>query len=122
MPYSHEDIVLNGTNGLDHVERVPRPKVFALNLLRPQALKLALSHFDLIQHDDPRLANWRTEAEGILVVGATVTDEDVHEASTGNLRFISKQGTGVDKIAMEKTKEAKITVMNTPGVNVGDLL
>lgn len=95
-----------------------RPRVFALNPLRSQALALAHKHFDLVEHDDPENPAWREEAEGLLVVGSHVTTEDVEKLAQGNIRYISKQGTGVDKIDVATAKKHGIPVMNTPGVNV----
>lgn len=95
-----------------------RPKVFALNPLRSKALKLANSRFDLVLPGDPGHDAWRKEADGLLVVGAHVTGDDLEASgSAAKLRFISKQGTGVDKIDVETAKKLHIPVMNTPGVN-----
>lgn len=106
------------TNEISSQNGETRPRVFALNPLRSKALKLAKARFDLVQPSDPDFKLWREEAEGLLVVGAYVTAEDLELAAPANkLRFISKQGTGVDKIDIETAKRLNIPVMNTPGVN-----
>jgi phosphoglycerate dehydrogenase-like enzyme len=95
-----------------------RPKVYSLNPLRSRALKLANASFDLVLLSDEDVGDWRQEADGLLVVGAQVTEDDLkHASQTGRLRYISKQGAGVDKIHVATAKESGIAVMNTPGVN-----
>lgn len=113
MPIKTSDQPAHGSIG-----PTGRPKVFSLNPLRPKALKLARSSFDLVLPSDENAGDWREKADGILVVGASVTQEDLDQASqTGRLRYISKQGAGVDKIHVPTAKKHGITVMNTPGVN-----
>jgi D-3-phosphoglycerate dehydrogenase len=100
------------------VEALVRPKVYSLNPLRSKALKLAKSSFDLILPSDENADDWRQDADGLLVIGAQVTEEDLDQAGlTGRLQFISKQGAGVDKIHLPTAKKHSIAVMNTPGVN-----
>jgi lactate dehydrogenase-like 2-hydroxyacid dehydrogenase len=89
-----------------------------LNPLRSKALKLAKASFDLVLPSDDGAEAWRQDADGLLVVGAHVTEKDLIQASqTGRLRYISKQGAGVDKIHVPTAREHGIAVMNTPGVN-----
>ena len=95
-----------------------KPKVYSLNPLRAKALKLAKSSFDLVLPTDDTAEDWRHDADALLVVGAQVTEDDLTQASQfGRLRYISKQGAGVDKIHVPTAKKNGITVMNTPGVN-----
>jgi phosphoglycerate dehydrogenase-like enzyme len=104
------------TNG--SLEAFARPKVYSLNPLRSKALKLAKASFDLVLPSDDGAEAWRQDADGLLVVGAHVTEKDLIQASqTGRLRYISKQGAGVDKIHVPTAREHGIAVMNTPGVN-----
>lgn len=113
MPINTSQQASNGSIGA-HI----RPKVYSLNPLRSKALKLATSSFDLVLPSDDPEGDWRHDADGILVVGAQVTEEDLDQASeTGRLHYISKQGAGVDKIHVPTAKKHGIAVMNTPGVN-----
>lgn len=96
-----------------------RPRVFALDPLQSEALELAQKHFDLVLPSDSDAGAWRQQAEGLLVIGSYVTEADFEQVSQeGKLKFVSKQGTGVDKIALAGAKKAGVPVMNTPGVNV----
>jgi len=113
MPINTTHQVTNGS-----IESLNRPKVYSLNQLRSKALKLARASFDLVLPSDDAAEAWRQDADGLLVVGAQVTERDLEQVSqTGRLRFISKQGAGVDKIHIPTAKKHGIAVMNTPGVN-----
>lgn len=53
-----------------------------------------------------------------LICGDDELDREVLEkGATGNLKFISKYGVGLDKIDLEAAKELGIPVTNCPGVN-----
>ncbi|WWC66487.1 uncharacterized protein I206_100389 [Kwoniella pini CBS 10737] len=96
-----------------------KPIVVALNPLHPQALALASEHFDLILPDSDRFEAWREQAQGMLTISAKVTREDVEESTQyGQLKYVAKQGTGVDMLDLAALREAGIVVMNTPGINV----
>jgi D-3-phosphoglycerate dehydrogenase len=100
------------------VDIIVRPKVYSLNPLRSKALKLAKASFDLVLPSDLNAGDWRQDADGLLVIGAQVTEDDLERAGeTGRLTHISKQGAGVDKIHVSTAKKHGISVMNTPGVN-----
>ena len=105
-------IALRETNGNS------RPRVFALDPLQSGALALAQKHFDLVLSSNDQIENWKEEADGLLVIGSQVTKGDFDRVGS-RLRFVSKQGTGVDKIDIEAAKAKGIKVLNTPGVNVG---
>ena len=113
MPINTTHQVTNGS-----IESLNKPRVYSLNPLRSKALKLAKASFDLVLPSDKDADAWRQDADGLLVVGAHVTEQDLDQASqTGRLRYISKQGAGVDKIHLPTAKKHGIAVMNTPGVN-----
>ncbi|WWC58494.1 uncharacterized protein I303_101037 [Kwoniella dejecticola CBS 10117] len=96
-----------------------KPIVVALNPLHPQALALASERFDLILPGSDRFDTWREHAQGVLTIAARVTEEDVETAKQyGKLRYVAKQGTGVDMLDLPALREAGIVVMNTPGINV----
>lgn len=106
----------NGTSGIH-----AKPRVFALDPLHSEALTFAEKHFDLVLPCDEGADQWREEAQGLLVRGSYVTAEDLERAAStkgGKLKYISKQGTGVDKIDTVNARKLGIPVMNTPGVNV----
>nr|XP_018267056.1 uncharacterized protein I303_01039 [Kwoniella dejecticola CBS 10117]OBR89214.1 hypothetical protein I303_01039 [Kwoniella dejecticola CBS 10117] len=95
-----------------------KPIVVALNPLHPQALALASERFDLILPGSDRFDTWREHAQGVLTIAARVTEEDVETAKQyGKLRYVAKQGTGVDMLDLPALREAGIVVMNTPGIN-----
>lgn len=113
MPISTSPSRTNGAT-----ELLSRPKVYSLNPLRSKALKLAKNAFDLVLSSDDNVGDWLQDAEGVLVVGAHITADDMEQAGqAGRLRYISKQGAGVDKIHVPSAKKHGITLMNTPGVN-----
>lgn len=113
MPINTTQQVTNGSR-----DSLTRPRVYSLNQLRSKALKLAKASFDLVLPSDDGAEAWRQDADGLLVVGAHVTEKDLdHASQTGRLRYISKQGAGVDKIHIPTAKKHGISVMNTPGVN-----
>ncbi|WVW82443.1 hypothetical protein I302_104453 [Kwoniella bestiolae CBS 10118] len=96
-----------------------KPIVVALNTLHSQALALASDHFDLILPSSERFNDWRQIAQGALTISANVTKEDVDVVNKhGMLKYIAKQGTGVDMLDLKALKDAGIVVMNTPGINV----
>ncbi|WWD09542.1 hypothetical protein V865_007669 [Kwoniella europaea PYCC6329] len=96
-----------------------KPIVVALNPLHPQALALATEHFDLILPSSERFKDWRQHAQGLLTISGSVTKEDVDVVREyGKLKYVAKQGTGVDMLDLKALKDAGIVVMNTPGINV----
>lgn len=98
---------------------IPRkPRVYTLEPLHSQALALAKEHFDLVLPDDEAFSGWLENAEGLMARNAVVTPEDVEVLKQNNLRFISKQGVGVDNFDLASLKAAGIPLMNTPGINV----
>ncbi|WVO22366.1 uncharacterized protein IAS62_003696 [Cryptococcus decagattii] len=120
----------NITNGLTNRQQVDgnngtsgthaKPRVFALDPLHSEALTFAEKHFDLVLPGDEGADQWREEAQGLLVRGSYVTAEDLERAAStkgGKLKYVSKQGTGVDKIDTVNARKLGIPVMNTPGVN-----
>lgn len=92
--------------------------MFTLEPLHSRALELAREKFDLVLPDDPAFETWRTEAEGLMARNAEVTAEDIKVLSANKLRYISKQGVGVDNFDVDELKKYNLPLMNTPGVNV----
>jgi phosphoglycerate dehydrogenase-like enzyme len=96
-----------------------KPRVFCLYAIDPAVEAQAGQYFDLTCFPDPAVKQWKTQAEGIMVRGETITPEDVNEIG-GQLKFLSKHGVGLDRIATDELKARGIVVMNTPGVNVSE--
>jgi D-3-phosphoglycerate dehydrogenase len=92
-------------------------KVFVLDPIGRNGLDmLAKSAVDIVLWSDPAVANWREEADGIILRGTTdVTADDIARAK--KLKAISKVGAGVDRIALRAARDRGIVVMNTPGSN-----
>lgn len=91
-------------------------KVYVLDPIGQAGLELLEQTVDIVSWDDPDIENWREEADGIILRGNTyVTADDLSRVK--NLRVISKQGAGVDRIDLEAARERGIVVMNTPGAN-----
>jgi phosphoglycerate dehydrogenase-like enzyme len=94
-----------------------RPKVFTLEPLHSRALALAREKFDLVLPTDAEFDAWPTQAEGLLARNAVVSPENTKILKENKIRFISKQGVGVDNFDLDALKECGIPLMNTPGVN-----
>jgi lactate dehydrogenase-like 2-hydroxyacid dehydrogenase len=95
-----------------------KPRVFTREALHSEGLALAKKHFDLVLHDDPEQSKWLEEAEGVLLRNSVMSEDDVKTLAGNKLKYVSKQGTGVDNIAADALKAHGIPLMNTPGVNV----
>lgn len=95
-----------------------KPRVFSLEPLHSQALALALEKFELVLPTESGFADWRVEAEGLLARNAEVTASDTRELKDNKLRYIAKQGVGVDNFDLDELTKCGIPLMNTPGVNV----
>jgi D-3-phosphoglycerate dehydrogenase / 2-oxoglutarate reductase len=96
--------------------RERRAKVFVLSPINAKGLDILARRADMVLWDDPAVENWRQEADGIILRGnVDVTADDLARAK--NLKAISKQGTGVDRIDLKAARARGIVVMNTPGLN-----
>jgi phosphoglycerate dehydrogenase-like enzyme len=89
--------------------------VYFLDTFHPEATAHAQSVFNVILPGTPEHANWRQEAQYLLIRGSYFTAKDV--ASCPNLIAIGKQGVGIDKIDADACSERGIKIFNTPGVN-----
>lgn len=92
-----------------------KPTVYLLDTLHPEATKHAQKLFNAILPGTPEHANWRQNAEYLLIRGSYLTAEDV--AASPNLKAIGKQGVGIDKIDADACAQRGIKIFNTPGVN-----
>ena len=92
-----------------------KPTVYLLDTFHPDATKHAQNLFNAILPGTPEHANWRENAQYLLIRSSWLTAEDV--ASCPNLKAIGKQGVGIDKIDAAACAERGIKIFNTPGVN-----
>ncbi len=97
-----------------------KPRVFVTRPLPAAALELLGAKCEPQVHpqDSPlrpaELAEACREVEGLLVVGARVTEEVLQEAP--KLRVVANAGVGYDNIDVAACTRRRIPVTNTPGV------
>ena len=101
------------------IGRIQKPAVYIVDPYHDDAitkLKEQLS-LDLILPDDPRKEDFLDHATAVLVRSETTIDaESIRRAHSG-LKYIIKQGVGVDNIDIAAAQEKGIQVFNTPGLN-----
>lgn len=90
-----------------------RPVVCVLDDIHPAALDHIAASADLRLPADS--ANWREEAEGLIVRGTPITAQDLQAAK--KLKVVGKHGTGIDNIDAEAAARVGIEVRHTPGAN-----
>lgn len=91
-------------------------KVYVLDPIGQEGIEILMEHCDVVRWDSPSVSDWREDADGIILRGNTyVTADDLSRVK--NLKVISKQGAGVDRIDLVAARERGIVVMNTPGAN-----
>jgi D-3-phosphoglycerate dehydrogenase len=72
---------------------------------------------NLVPHDDPRKKDFLDHATAVLVRSeTTINAESIRRAHSG-LKYIVKQGVGVDNIDIFAAQEKGVQVFNTPGLN-----
>lgn len=92
-----------------------KPTVYLLDNFHPEAIKYCQERFNAILPGDPGHANWRQNAQYLLIRSSHLTAKDV--ALCDKLKAIGKQGVGIDKIDGKACAERDIKIFNTPGVN-----
>ncbi|HEY4252930.1 MAG TPA: hydroxyacid dehydrogenase [Roseomonas sp.] len=92
-----------------------RPKIFVLDVYHRAGLDLAAEEADLVLWDDPAAANWREEADALMVRMTPLRAEDF--AAAKRLKVVVKQGVGIETIDLDAARAHGIAVCNTPGVN-----
>jgi D-3-phosphoglycerate dehydrogenase len=90
-------------------------KVYVLDSFFPTGIEFAAQRAELVLWDDPRVKNWREDADGVMVRMTPIRADDLARAK--KLRVIAKQGVGVDTIDLAAARARGITVCRTPGVN-----
>ena len=76
-------------------------KIFVLDAINRKGLEILGRHPGTVLWDDPRIVSWREEADGIILRGNTVVSA-ADMARAPHLKAISKHGTGVDQIDLER--------------------
>ena len=90
-------------------------KIYILDQYVSSGVEFASQHADVVRWDDPRVKNWREDADGLMVRVTPLTAEDF--ATAKKLKVVAKQGVGVNLIDLAAAKAHGVIVCNTPGVN-----
>jgi D-3-phosphoglycerate dehydrogenase len=90
-------------------------KIYILDQFVSSGIEFASQHAEVVRWDDPRVKNWREDADGLMVRVTPLTAEDF--ATAKKLRAVAKQGVGVNLIDLAAAKARGVIVCNTPGVN-----
>jgi D-3-phosphoglycerate dehydrogenase len=90
-------------------------KIYVLDAFHLSGVEYAAQHFEVVRWDDPRVKDWREDADGVMVRGTRMRAEDFARAK--KLKIVGKQGVGYDNIDIEAAKKHGIPVCRTPGVN-----
>jgi len=90
-------------------------KIYILDQFVSSGVEFASQHADVVRWDDPRVKNWREDADGLMVRVTPLTAEDF--ATAKKLKVVAKQGVGVNLIDLAAAKAHGVIVCNTPGVN-----
>lgn len=110
MPYNKEQFAM---------QSVQKPTVYVVDPYHDAAIAKLKEQpsIDLILPDDPRREAFLDNATAVLVRSETTIDaESIRRAHSG-LKYIIKQGVGVDNIDIVAAGEKGIKVFNTPGLN-----
>lgn len=110
MPYKKEHIAM---------QSIQKPAVYVVGPYHDAAItKLKeQSSIDLILPDDPRRKDFLGNATAVLVRSETTIDAGSLRRAHSGLKYIIKQGVGVDNIDILAAREKGIKVFNTPGLN-----
>lgn len=95
-----------------------KQSVYVLDTYHDAALSILRESpsINLIYRDDPKIKDWQSEADGLMVRSETrVTAAELKDAK--KLKVVVKQGVGVDNIDVEAAKQQGIAVCNTPALN-----
>ncbi|EME83432.1 uncharacterized protein MYCFIDRAFT_211338 [Pseudocercospora fijiensis CIRAD86] len=95
------------------------PAVYVIDPYHSSALAELKRHQDirLVLPNDPAKSEWPRDATAVLVRSETRIDAASVEKAGPQLKYIVKQGVGVDNISLEDCTAKGIKVYNTPGLN-----
>lgn len=101
------------------MESTQKPLVYVVDPYHETAIAKLKAHssIDLVLSDDPRKEDFLQYATAILVRSETKLDADSIRKANPGLKYIIKQGVGVDNIDLPAAQEKGIKVFNTPGIN-----
>lgn len=95
-----------------------KQSVYVVDAYHESALSLLQSSpsINLVYKDDPKVKDWQSEADGLMVRSDTrIAAADLKAAK--KLKVVVKQGVGVDNVDTEAAKQHGIAVCNTPALN-----
>jgi D-3-phosphoglycerate dehydrogenase / 2-oxoglutarate reductase len=90
-------------------------KIYVLDAFHPAGPEWLTERADVIPFNDPRMADWHADADGVMVRMRPLTAADFAKAQ--RLKAVVKQGVGVNTIDLQAARDHGIVVANTPGVN-----
>lgn len=90
-------------------------KIYILDAFHPAGIELAKQHAQVICWPDPAIANWPTDADGVMVRMTRLPGDLIRQAK--KLKIICKQGVGFETIDIAAAHERGIPVCRTPGIN-----
>jgi D-3-phosphoglycerate dehydrogenase len=90
-------------------------KIFILDPFFESGVDYAAGHATIDRWDDPAVANWHEEADGLMVRLTRIGAADFARAT--RLKAIAKQGVGIENIDLDAARAHGVIVCNTPGVN-----
>ncbi|OKL59593.1 hypothetical protein UA08_05242 [Talaromyces atroroseus] len=94
------------------------PKVYVLDPYHPDAISklLSIQSFTSILPDNPAKHNWKEDATAVVIrADSRISQSDIATAKA--LKYILKQGVGVDNIDLDAAKQHGVQVFNTPALN-----
>jgi D-3-phosphoglycerate dehydrogenase / 2-oxoglutarate reductase len=97
---------------------VHQPRIYVLDPYHPDAISklVSIQSFTSILPDNPARHNWKEDATALVIrADSRITKSDI--AAAKNLKYILKQGVGVDNIDLVAAKQHGVQVFNTPALN-----
>lgn len=96
-----------------------RPSIFVIDPYHVSALARLTENkaVNVVLPTDPRKSEWLQYATAVLVRSETRISAEILEQAGHKLKFIVKQGVGVDNIDLEAAQAKGIKVYNTPALN-----
>jgi hypothetical protein len=84
-----------------------KPTVYLLDTLHPDAVKHAQAKFNVVLPEDPKYANWRENAEYLVIRGSYLRKDDVEACK--KLKAVGKQGVGkLNPCGLRKSRQMLI--------------
>jgi D-3-phosphoglycerate dehydrogenase len=90
-------------------------KIFILDPFYETGVAYAAEHATIVRWDEPAIADWHEEADGVMVRMTQIRAADFARAT--RLKAICKQGVGIENIDLDAARAHGVVVCNTPGIN-----